>query len=550
MILKTLVVSSLEKVFPDEEPRAFDGRVEGFKNEVVSFQVSWKMIDQPLMRDYINLRIESPIAAYIRVRRVRFVPVLFPTLPGADDNYLRKTPGLYPDPITDEFDARKPVFSDHWESAFLDIECDSEIAPGVYDIKIIFEGMDGSVLSEETVTYTRLDAFLPEQSLIHTKWFHYDGLCDRYNVEMFSEKYWEILKNYITVFVKRTMNCLLTPIHTPPLDTAVGGERRTCQLVDVKKNESGYEFGFEKFERFIRLADECGVKYFEMAHLFTQWGAAHAPKIVADVDGNEKRIFGWDTEATSEEYVDFLQKYLTALVEKIDEMGIRERCIFHISDEPNATMVENYMKARLAVRDKLQGFPIVDALSDLELYKSGAVQNPVPANNHIKPFLDENVPNLWTYYCIGQFKDVANTFIAMPGQRTRILGMQLFKYDIKGFLQWGFNFYNSQLSTHPVNPFLSNDGDGFSPAGDCFQVYPGDGGMPIESVRMMHMNEAIYDMRALELLSSLIGKEKTVALIEKDIDPIEFDVYPKSASYILETRKRVNREIMKALKDR
>lgn len=547
MILKSLIVSSLEKVFPDEEPRAFDGCIEGFKNETVSFQVSWKMIDKPNMRDYFHLRIESPIAAYVRMRRVRFVPVLFATMPDADDNYLRKTPGLYPDPITDESDTRMPAFSDHFESAWLDVDCADDIDAGVYPIKIIFEGMDGSSFSEKTVTYTRLDASLPEQSLIHTKWFHYDGLCDRYDVQMFSDKWWEILKNYLSVFTKRTMNCLLTPIHTPPLDTAVGGERRTCQLVDITKTESGYEFGFEKFEKFVSLATECGVKYFEMAHLFTQWGASHAPKIVAKVNGEDTRIFGWDTEATGEEYTAFLKEYLTALVRKIDEMGIREKCIFHISDEPNETMVDNYMKARLSVKEYLQGFPIVDALSDIRLFKSGAVEKPVPSNNHIKPFLDEKIPDLWTYYCISQYKDVANTFIAMPGQRTRILGMQMFKYDIKGFLQWGFNFYNSQFSTHPVNPFLSNDGDGFSPAGDCFQVYPGDKGMPIESVRMMHMEEAVNDMRALEMLSGLIGKDEAVSLIEKDIEPIEFDKYPKSASYILETRKRVNRAIMDAL---
>lgn len=548
MILKSLIVSSLEKVFPDGEPRAFDGRVEGFKNENVSFQISWKMEGEPNGRDYFSLHIESPVAAFVRVRRVRFVPVLFPTLPDADDNYLRKTPGLYPDPITDEADMRFPAFTDHFESAWFDIECDESIPAGEYPVNIVLEPLDGSEKTVLTVNYTRLDAALPDQTLIHTKWFHYDGLCDRYATEMFSEKWWEIVRNYVTVFAKRSMNCLLTPIHTPPLDTAVGGERRTCQLVDVTKTETGYEFGFEKFERFVSMATECGVKYFEMAHLFTQWGAAHAPKIVASVNGEEKRIFGWETEATGEEYVAFLQEYLTALVNKIDELGIREKCIFHISDEPNKTMIDNYMKARLAVKEKLAGFPIVDALSDLELYKSGAVEKPVPANNHIKPFLDENIPDLWTYYCIGQYKDVANTFIAMPGQRTRILGLQMFKYDIKGFLQWGFNFYNSQFSTHPVNPFLSNDGDGFSPAGDCFQVYPGDNGMPIESVRMMHMNEAVCDMRALHMLASLTGKDEAVKLIEENIEPIEFDKYPKSAAYLIETRRRINRAIIENLK--
>ncbi|MBQ9856590.1 MAG: hypothetical protein IJO53_10420, partial [Clostridia bacterium] len=74
-----------------------------------------------------------------------------------------------------------------------------------------------------------------------------------------------------------------------------------------------------------------------------------------------------------------------------------------------------------------------------------------------------------------------------------------------------------------------------------------DKGIPIESVRMMHMEEAVNDMRALEMLSNLIGKDEAVSLIEKDIEPIEFDKYPKSASYILETRKRINRAVMDAL---
>ena len=46
MNVKLLLVSSLEKIFPDEEPRAFDGRVEGLLNESVSFQAAWKTLDE------------------------------------------------------------------------------------------------------------------------------------------------------------------------------------------------------------------------------------------------------------------------------------------------------------------------------------------------------------------------------------------------------------------------------------------------------------------------------------------------------------------------
>ena len=85
---------------------------------------------------------------------------------------------------------------------------------------------------------------------------------------------------------------LLTPVFTPPLYTAVGGERPTVQLVKVIKENNKYSFDFENFRRYINLCLNCGIEAFEISHFFTQWGAKHAPKIVATVNGKEKQIFG------------------------------------------------------------------------------------------------------------------------------------------------------------------------------------------------------------------------------------------------------------------
>ena len=74
--------------------------------------------------------------------------------------------------------------------------------------------------------------------------------------------------------------------------------------------EGKYTFDFSLLTRFMDMADRLGVKYFEIAHLFTQWGAEHAPKVMATVDGEYKRIFGWDTEAAGEEYSTFLRNFL------------------------------------------------------------------------------------------------------------------------------------------------------------------------------------------------------------------------------------------------
>ncbi|MBQ3669629.1 MAG: hypothetical protein II920_10450, partial [Clostridia bacterium] len=173
-------------------------------------------------------------------------------------------------------------------------------------IKVSLTGEDGAVIASEETTYTLIGARLPAQTLIHTRWFHCDGLCNYYNVKMFSEEFWRICESFMRAAADMSVNCILTPVHTPPLDTKVGGERLTCQLVDIVKCGDEYSFGFQKLRRWIELAQSAGIRYFEIAHLFTQWGALHAPKIIAIVDGVEKRIFGWETDAAGEEYRHFL----------------------------------------------------------------------------------------------------------------------------------------------------------------------------------------------------------------------------------------------------
>src|SRR5699024_3497882 len=148
--------------------------------------------------------------------------------------------------------------------------------------------------------------------------------------------------------------------------------------------------------------------------------------------------------------------------------------------------------------------------------------NPIPSTDHIEPFLEHHVPNLWTYYCCSQHREVSNRFFAFPSARNRIIGMQLYKFAIKGFLQWGYNFWFSQLSRKSIDPFHNTDaGYGF-PSGDAFMVYPGENG-PIESLRMEVFYEALQDLRAFQLLEKVIGKERVVELIEDGMDtPLTF----------------------------
>lgn len=538
------------KVFPDEPvlEEWTRSQFEGFQNETISFQAAFCGTAEYDRRPVV-LRAESPLKKQIRIRTVLSVPVRLAALPGADDNYLRTTPGLYPDLLRDQR-AENPlailrVQTEQWQSFWIDVEPEDECEPGVYPVELrLVTADDETVLASASVSVTILPGRLPAQKLIRTHWFHTDCLAEYYRVPVFSEEHWTIIENFIRTAVRRGCAMIFTPLFTPPLDTAPGGERLTVQLVDVHVCKGAYTFGFDRLERWVEICRRCGVAYLEMSHLFTQWGAAAAPKIIATVDGEEKRLFGWETDAHGEAYAHFLSEFLPALMEKLNELGVAERAYFHISDEPSLDHLENYRHACSLVKPYLQGRPVIDALSDFAFYQTGALEKPVVAIDHLEPFLQAGVPGLWTYYCVGQYRDVTNSFMAMPAARTRMLGVQMYRYQLEGFLQWGYNFYHTQLSLANLNPYEVTDAGGVFPSGDAFQVYPGADGKPEESIRFMLNHLAMQDLRALEALETLQGREHVLRLLEECAQgPLTLTDYPRDTVFFDRLRQRVNKEL-------
>lgn len=545
-MIELRVVSSLCKVFPNQEPTVCDAVFEGLMNETVSFQIAFRAREEENgYRPWVTPEILSDAASSIRIRQVRHVPVRMARLPGADDDFLNGgRPGLYPDPLTELKPHGLRALPGLWNALWIDFAPDGKLAAGEYPLELRLKDEDsGEILASGKVTLQVIGAELPAQTLIHTKWFHTDCLASYYGVPVFSEDYWRITENYLRCAVRHGINMILTPIHTPPLDTRPGGYRPAVQLVDVFRENGKYRFGFEKLDRWVDMCRRVGVKYYEIAHFFAQWGARFAPQILAFTENGPERIFGWDTEAQSPEYASFLAAYIPAVLGEMKRLGVDKQCWFHISDEPGRDQIEGYLAAKALVRPWLTGYPIIDALSDPAFYDSGAVEHPVPANDHIEPFLERRIPDLWTYYCLGQEKDVSNLLTAMSGARTRVFGTQLYKFDIRGILQWGFNFYYSQYSDYLIDPWTDTDCDGFTPAGDAYQVYPGRDGEPVESIRLMLVDEALQDLRAMRLLESFIGRDRVIAMIDEGIEPVRFACRPKDENWLPDLRRRINRAI-------
>ncbi len=535
MDFKTGQVSSLQRVFLDGRCDLTEHNCDSvLKGERYSYQIAYKSSE----KFFAEIVIDSPLSQFITVRSVGNVPSELPVYESDCEFCERNEPGLFPDVLFPIENNRVLIKRQNYYALWITVDLPKDTDAGDYEIKIKLK-KDGETISENIFGLHVINAVLPEQKLIYTQWFHSDSIANYYKIPVFCEKFWALVESFIKAAVHTGVNMLLTPVFTPPLDTEIGGERLTVQLVDVKLENGKYSFGFDRFIRWVRLAQKCGIKYFEISHLFSQWGAKYTPKIVAEVNGRQERIFGWETSADSIEYAEFLSAFIPQLIKVIRSLGIEKSTFFHISDEPNEDQIESYSMAKRTVAPLLEDFPIIDALSDYSFYESGIINNPIPCTNDIESFIEKGFPHPWTYYCCGQGGKLSNRFFGMPLSTTRIIGFQLFKYGIEGFLQWGFNFYNSQYSLRSIDPFAVTDADSAFPSGDSFTVYPGKSGA-IESVRSEVFFQALQDMRALTLLCDRIGKKRTIAAVEADFGIITFFDYPRGTEKMLNLRKSVN----------
>lgn len=535
MDFKTGQVSSLQRVFLDGRCDLTEHNCDSvLKGERYSYQIAYKSSE----KFFAEIVIDSPLSQFITVRSVGNVPSELPVYESDCEFCERNEPGLFPDVLFPIEKNRVLIKRQNYYALWITVDLPKDTDAGDYEIKIKLK-KDGETISENIFGLHVINAVLPEQKLIYTQWFHSDSIANYYKIPVFCEKFWALVESFIKAAVHTGVNMLLTPVFTPPLDTEIGGERLTVQLVDVKLENGKYSFSFDRFIRWVRLAQKCGIKYFEISHLFSQWGAKYTPKIMAEVNGRQKKFFGWETSADSIEYAEFLSAFIPQLIKVIRSLGIEKSTFFHISDEPNEDQIESYSRSKSTVAPLLEDFPIIDALSDYSFYESGIINNPIPCTNDIESFIENGFPHPWTYYCCGQGGKLSNRFFGMPLSTTRIIGFQLFKYGIEGFLQWGFNFYNSQYSLRSIDPFAVTDADSAFPSGDSFTVYPGKSGA-IESVRSEVFFQALQDMRALTLLCDRIGKKRTIAAVEADFGIITFFDYPRGTEKMLNLRKSVN----------
>ena len=127
----------------------------------------------------------------------------------------------------------------------------------------------------------------------------------------------------------------------------------------------------------------------------------------------------------------------------------------------------------------------------------------------------------------------------------------MYKHNIHGFLQWGYNFYNNQFSGDPINPYYEQSADYAFQGGDAFSVYPAMDGTALESPRLAVFYEGLQDIKAMKLAESLTSHDEVVKAMEDAFGrSIEFNACAKSSYELLRVREAVNSIIKKAIENK
>ncbi len=257
------LASPLEKVFPNARPTPLKTEMYAWRGTRAAVQLVYyapKGRDGSLVQTFALSVEGAPVPAELYA--VELLPSDFPCWENAvtDANYLTHEPGLFPDLLRPLEDKRIRPVPRQYRSVWLSFDIPADAAPGVYEVTVtavpdreLLMGSgavwkDPEVGPQECRMAFRLHVGMAElaaQTLIHTEWFYADCLASYYHVPVFSEEHWHILDCFMEEAARRHgVNMLLTPVFTPPLDTAVGTRRPTVQLVGITVENGAYSLPF------------------------------------------------------------------------------------------------------------------------------------------------------------------------------------------------------------------------------------------------------------------------------------------------------------------
>ncbi len=318
----------------------------------------------------------------------------------------------------------------------------------------------------------------------YTNWFSPDIIAQRHGLEPWSEPFWQMLGRYADLMARGRQNTFWI---------------RWRDFVSVSKDGS-VALDRPRFKKYVRLFLDRGFTRVEGGHLAGRhkgnWGS---PRLDLSLTGSDV-----NSEQGRAELATILTEVRTALAEL--DLPQQVQYLQHLTDEPTDTNADSYTALAEQVRRHMAGVKIFEATMSLELV--GAVDHWCPQVQEYQKHRDffearkKAGDAVWVYTCLAPGGPWLNRLLDQERLRPTYLGWAMAKYDLAGFLHWGFNHY--RRSVDPFAQSVVPHGQGppnFLPAGDSHVVYPGKDG-PLSGQRFEAQRVGMEDAELLLLLKA------------------------------------------------
>ncbi|MBX2922520.1 MAG: DUF4091 domain-containing protein [Chitinophagaceae bacterium] len=527
--VSAILTDPLEKVFPETFiPVETFKEIDVAKGEVAGTQLVLRSVQN---KDEVKLAVEVPglpdaIVSYAPVGYVR-----------AGREYsqqafdrLVSNSGFYADPILDGHPIR--LQSGQTQACYISVTIPQQAKAGTYPVNISIN--TGNEILKKSFLIHVHNVKLEKQRLKIANWYTFEAkelrlMNNGKAVELYSELYWKLLKVLAEKMAAYGSNVALAS----PLELAI-----------YQKKGDQYTFDFSRFDKTVEIFKNAGVS----AMLEGAWIGWHSTDwtsnyiVLVPEPGRDTTTFLrlpiQDMRAKN-----FYAQFFRALVPHLKKKGWWNTYYQHIADEPIEQNRQSYIDIATYVKSLVPDIRIADACHNTDLAETLDLWVPqLDLLNKDYDFYQERKKagnEVWFYTCLWPRGNYANRFIDLPLIKTRLLHWINYKYDIDGYLHWGFNWWTDDPFAETT--FINSPTGNLLPAGDSWIVYPGDHKL-YSSIRLEAMRDGINDYTLLKMLEA---KNPTLAKKIIDVMVYKFDLYDTSIWNFRKTRK----EILTALEE-
>lgn len=494
-------VDSLIKIFPSDAPgtrRLAMPEFWGARNQHVSIQLAIRSA-KPLAA--VTAQVEplrgdkGAVITGATIRPVGYVVVGSNTNDTPPEELIGEAPGWYPDPLLD-FPLDLKGGRSH--SLWVTVPVPGDAIPGLYRGAVVIRA-ENRTLSRLTFRLRVVAASVPkERSLKVTNWFSFDDKVSRqfYGIPQFSPEWWTLIANVARVMADHRQNVVITPL---------------MDLIQLRVEGGETRYDFSNFDRWVETFQKAGViGFIEGSHLLGRGGASYSGSLEVDTFQHADGKVSKQTLPADDPRVEpFLTGFLSALNVHLDEKKWKPIYFQHILDEAHGNEQPYYGRFAEVVHRCLPGVRTMDAVDAAHmpevLQKNCDLW--VPQLGRFDDQMDlirqriRDGHEVWFYTCLFPNKRYLNRLMDYPLLKVRLLHWFDFRYNLAGYLHWGWNYWTPD----PIKDTQAviNNNEELLPSGDAFIVYPDRANKSVRSsIRLEAMREGIEDYEMLRALSA------------------------------------------------